>query len=573
MDMQIRLPETCSEEILQEGRRILKSKTYFPLPISVHQDGSLLLKAKIRDSFNFVDHPVVDVDATWGAVTWFLCDCPDYLKNRNFCAHCAALVLELADNTPATCSGVMSREEVDTMPDNLEETAPKSAELPYLEEFSYTFCNSRWDLYPGVREPEIPLERFHQAFGRSARAMTLYRRHGKWGGSCHGISVTACMFRQGNEHTSISDFSAVATKPSELQLSDFNKAINMTLHQYVELMHILQFDWDVITETNQTARDPQCLDQLVQKTKAFQQGLGDPVVMGVFKNANYEGGHAIVPFRVEPAGDGEDLLYIYDPNHPMVTRYAYLQKDEQGNYLNWRFPMNDRDTYASQTDGQLTMNTYEVNKRAWDNRGGRKEQNMMNVLPGVAIMNAEGEVLARVTERGVESYCEDVCQIPLLDCVADGSVMLSMPAGVYGVCLEDSAKDELSVQLTGTDLSVEIATPAREVVVQVKDKAVVASVRISQQNIPYSIGILNTVGGEQEEVFLSGMTGAEALHVVQKNGQLYADGLTEKCTLYINEVQQSLDRIGRLQENEAHDEYEEEKIYNALDGKKEDNEG
>ena len=569
MDTRIKLPESCSSAALRDGSKLLQSKFYFPLPQNILPGGKILLRAKVCDSLNFVDHPKVELDTFDNTVSGFSCDCPDYRANHRFCMHCAALVLELAETTGLMQSATAAQETADDSSD-FTEGPPKEEltedELPCLTDFSYTFCNSPWDLYPRVREPRIPLERYIQAFGNNARARSIYQMAGLWGGSCYGISATASMFQQNNGDTRITDFNENAKIPSELQLNDCHRELDLTLHQFIELVHILQYSGRISYEVNKNLATPDCLNMLAQRVKDFRHGKTTPTVMCVWRSPRMDGGHAIMPFRLETVSDSEDILHIYDPNRPMVTSYAYLQKDEQGNYLNWRFPMSENNVYSSsETGAKLSMTPYEVYKAAWDNRGSSAVDNILSIQPGVAVKDAAGELLVRVTDASVESFRDDIYQIPVMAGASDDRVMISLPVGQYTVCQENAQAKELSLHLAGTNLSVSVATTASEAVIVADDSLALASAEISQSNARYEIGIVNTFGQEAEEIFLNGLTGTEKLHLVQKDSNLYAAGLTAQCALYINDAYQSLDRIGQLVGQEIPAEQEADMVLNAAD--------
>ena len=113
MDTRIKLPESCSSAALQDGSKLLQSKVYFPLPQNILPGGKILLRAKVCDSLNFVDHPKVELDTFDNTVSGFSCDCPDYRANHRFCMHCAALVLELAETTGLMQSATAAQETAD----------------------------------------------------------------------------------------------------------------------------------------------------------------------------------------------------------------------------------------------------------------------------------------------------------------------------------------------------------------------------------------------------------------------------------------------------------------------------
>lgn len=551
MGMRIKSPK-IDDAIFRKGKDISKSDRFRPLAAVSMPEGGLCLRGKVLDSFNFVDYAEVDLDRKWKAITGYRCDCPE----SGFCKHCVAVLMDFVVEPVYL--------EFDGDDKNISEEAMElqAPQMPVVADISYQFCNARWDLYPGAREPQIPLERFRQAFGPNARAAMLYRWHGKWGGSCFGMSATASMFRQGNEDTCVSDFNETVSIPSELKLVDHNRKLEMTLHQYIELVHILQYSGGCSYGVNQNLKNPECLNDLVARTKAFQQGQGAPVLMCVFRSPKMDGGHAILPFQVETVAEGEDLLHIYDPNYPMQTRYAYLTKNEEGRYLDWRFPMTDSDIYSGEADGRLSMCTYEAYTSAWKNRGSSEVDNVVTVRGDVVVKNSAGELLVQINDGILESLCEDIYQIPVMAGGQNDNMLIALPAGQYVFTLEDPRQNDLYVHMAGTDLSVEVTTAAREIMVQLEDAGMVVDVQICQKNKPYMVEILNTSGMEEEVIYLNGITGEEALHLFCKDGQLSASGIMERCTLYINDVPEPLERIEQLTDDMEQQEKEEELVCN-----------
>lgn len=559
MKFNVKLPESCLESVQQEGRQIRLSKAFAPLPETVLPHGGILLQAKVTDSFHFVDHPTVELDPSGETVSRFHCDCPDWRLERRFCAHCAALVLAPEDSFLHMSASAEACE----LPVAADAPASEESPQPRLTDLSYAFCNSAWDLYPRVKEPRIPLERYIQVFGDNARARSIYRIAGAWGGSCFGMVATSSLLYQPDGGIETADFHPEARIPSQLSLSNRSEALGMTLHAFIEAMHILQYTGLVSSEVNRYLNDPNCMETLAQRVAAFQQGENAPVCMCVWRTPAMDGGHAIFPYRLEKVSETEDVLHIYDPNWPMVTRYAYLEKDRTGRYLDWRFPMNDRKVYSSKSGGHLSLNTYETYKKAWDRRSASAGNNLLNVQAGVAVLDGLGAVLAQVTAEGVRSYREDIFQIPVLFGPSHGSVTLSLPAGSYTVRLEDPEQDSLSVHLAGTDLSVTLNTTAREAAVCVTDEDMTAFVRIAEPGAHYDIAFLNTAGQTHEDTQVDGVTGQEALFLLQRDHRLYGAGLTDRTSLYINEAPASLECIGRLIEETPLQDPEAELVTNA----------
>lgn len=560
MEIHTILPEDCREAVLSEGSALREQAGFlFRRPV-VLADGRLQLQAKVQDSFHFVDHPRVELDAAGEAVQSYRCDCPDYRLNRRFCAHCVAVVLAfeaefsaLRDDEPEIKG---SGEQTDFL-----KGAQEDAVAPVVTDFSYAFCNSPEDLYPGKKgEIRIPLARYKQAFGDNELALENYDILGAWGGSCFGMVATASMLQHAEKDTCVSDFSETAGIPSELRLTDYNPAVNLTLHQFIEMLHILQLH-DAVLEEMHSITGLRCVEAMAKRVEAFQRGEALPVLMGITGDI---GGHEVLPYRLEHTSPTEDVLHIYDPNWPLETRYAYLEKDEDDNYLNWRFPMSDDCVFSGENGDKIDMTCYETYQEVWNNRGGSAVRNKLKVNPGVVVKDMNGVLLARVTEKGVESFRDDIYEIRVRGGLRNGTGVISLPAGSYICCLEDACQEELSVRMTGLDLRVEITTAAREAMIQVEDENVLASARIAEPNARYTIEIHNSFGKDFEQVTLHGVTATEPLHLVQKEGRLYARGLTARAALYIDDERMPLSRISELVQEPELREEDRELLHNTV---------
>ncbi len=505
-------------------------------------DGRLLLHGKATDAFNFVDHPRIILNQAGTAVLEYGCDCPQYRANRGFCAHCAALAgeLKLHTNSPV----------LDFVPPVQAEHTPEQEDKPSLEEFSYRFCNSARDLYPGVSAPRIPLARYKQVFGDNLRARMLYKLAGLWGGSCFGMVATSTMLRQQDCSIEISHFNSSAQVPAELALSDRNGQLGMTLHQFIEAVHILQLTDSVSRWRHHYLEDEDHLDQLAEHVLAFQQGEGSPVGMAVWKSPKMDDGHSVLPYRLEKVSETEDKLYIYDPNWPLTVRYGYLEKDAQGRYTNWRFPMNDSTTYSGDVGSKLSFDDYDVYKKAWDDHSGAAADSLLRVAAGTAVLDENGALVARVSPEGVETYRDDICRILITDGLSDpDTVLLSMPVGGYTVCNEDPNKKELTAELTGMERGVTVTTTARQVTVKVSDAEMLAYARITEPGCDYTV-VISTANEElDEEVKLQGVTGREGLYFARQEQQLFGKGM-EGAALFMGQQQVSVDHISVWNEEE-----------------------
>lgn len=536
--MRLILPTSdhVKQAVMQQANDALRFARLHAIRELTRDDGTLTVSAKFTDSFGFVDHPRLTVDRT-GLLKEFRCDCPAYYNTRCLCRHCAALADTFFEEV---CAAPAVPEELPEEPP-VEDLPPQTPPAPPpIEQISYSFCNARWDLYPGKSSPRIPLVRYQQVFGKNAQARMLYQRHPSWGGSCFGFATSASMFLTPADPMTAPDFKADAPYPADLPLTSRSKTLHMTLHTLLESLQILQCSNPLIQRPrNEHWRDPSCLDEMCRRVLHFQQTGEAPVGMGVAQNANFDGCHEIFPYWLELSPDGQDRLHIYDPNHPLKTRYAYLEKDENGHYINWRFAMNDQKEYSSAEGGQLFFDDYADYKNAWDRRGGAQSAATMSVPRNVAIANGDGEVLFRVKAEGTESFCDDIYQVILTDLgeEAPAQVMLNLPAGNYLVRNEDPTQESLDIMLTHVQQSITVRTDAPEVELMADDASMTVSARIAQGGRSYCIELDAIFEEDSRVIQLEGTTAEGGLTFGCYNGTLRAEGtLTEElATLYIDE--------------------------------------
>lgn len=549
--MRLFLPasDDITQSVMQQVSKALMFGRLHAVREKFRDDGMLVVSGKVSDSFGFVDHPRLIVHPT-GELEEFRCDCFPYRDSGCFCRHCAALADAYFDEV---CSAdlLTVQEELPAEAPTVSLSAQAPMSPPPVAQISYAFCNSRRDLYPGKDNPRIPLARYYQMFGQNAYARRIYAGHTGWGGSCFGFTTSASMFFTPADPMNAPDFKSTALHPAELSLTSRSKELHMTLHTLLESMQILQYSNQLIQRPRHIhLQDPNCLDNMCQRVLHFQQTGTDPVAMGVARNSKFEGCHAVYPYWLESVPQCQDRLHIYDPNHPMKTRYAYLEKDENGHYTNWRFAMNDHTVYAGNTDGQLFFDDYSDYKNAWDNRGSVPTEGMMSVPRNVAIANAAGEVLFRVTAEGTESFCDDIYQIIMTDMgeEAGEQVMLNLPAGSYLVQNEDPQRQTLEIMLTHTQQSISVRTNADQVEITADDGAMTVSTRIPQSNRSYSIELDAIFEEASRMILLEGTTGEDGLTFGCYDGTLRAQGSIheELASLYIDEELTDLSCIEQM---------------------------
>ena len=532
--MRLMLPMSDSEKqaLMRDAAAALQLGRLHTIRQECLPDGTLVVSGKFADSFGFVDHPRLTTLQPQGALADFRCDCADYRQSHRFCAHCAALADEVFQEIAAPALPEATAEEAPAVP-----LFPQTP--PPVEQISYQFCNCRQHLYPGKDAPRIPLARYYQMYGQNAWARSLYRSCVRWGGSCFGFTTTASMFFLPDDPVTVPDFKVNALYPADLPLTARSSGLHMTLHTFIECMQISQYHPTIQEPRSARLRDPGCLDELCQRVLHFQRTKTDPVCLSVYRTGRFDGGHSVLPFWLDTTPEGQTRLHIYDPNHPMTTRYAYLDKAENGRHINWRFPMFDDLEYSGTTGGQIAFNDYADFKQVWNERGGGQSAATVSVPRSVAIASTEGKILFRVTPEGTESFCDDIRQVIVTDLGEETAeqVMLKLPAGSYLVRNEDPGRESLQVTLTHIQQSVTVSTNAGEVAVTADDAAMTVSARIDQAGRSYRIELDALYEDDSRLIQLEGTTAQGGLTFGCYDGTLRARGHLEQelTSLYIDE--------------------------------------
>ncbi len=507
-----------THDLLRQGEMLRHREGFLTMPETVLEDGSLCLRARVRDAFNFVDHPRLVLTADGSAVSDFQCDCPAYRQTRGFCVHCAALL------EGRTALPVMHSQAAPVQV--LKEDAAVGAGEPCIRDFSYCFANSARDLYPGIEEPRIPEERFFQVFGRNAQASAYYDCDGEWGGSCFGFVSSSTLLHQPDGNICLADFSDTARFPSELSLADVGKSVDMTLHELIEAVQILQYAPVLAQAVALYNTDAPCLEKLAQRVRDYQIDAGDPVLMGMFSD---RGGHAVLPFHIETVDSQTDRLHIYDPNYPMEVRYAALEKNFRGEYVNWRFPMTGSVEFSSSSDSELTVFPYEAYKLAWENCG---------VFGGATLgIDWDTELW---DDNGTMLVCADANKIQIFDKrifaihpmgKPKRKPALTLPSGGYLV--KRLKEGEHTARMADVNLSVCVTSQAREIAISVSDSASKVAVEIPVSQCGYAVTLLDTKNQQRVTYALQDTT-QEGLQLMYLQGRIYARGLTANAQLLRN---------------------------------------
>ena len=398
-----------------------------------------------------------------------------------------------------------------------------------LSRLTYDFSNSRsaFDYPVGYR---IPYERYRMVFGDTEIARKTYENVGAWGGNCYGLSSTSGMFYQPGNGVSVTDFRASAAKPSDLLLSDRNSAWNLSLRDFIEVMHVSQFS-PLIQADYSNNRD---LDALIQAVRAFQNGSGGPVIIAVF---GPEGGHAILGYALEEVSDSLSRLLVYDCNFPHdATRAVSLYRNNAGDYYGWYYPLNDAYDWGSDYYGcAISYIPYSDYYSLWTSRAEKTVSSMalLTVSGDVTVSTANGRTMAQIRDGDVISYGDNILPYIEIGLTIDGSGSSSgtvgawLPAGSYTI--ENDSPGEINVTFTHVEQSVTVQTSADAMTLKVDDASSTRTARLgaSQGGSSFSITIESTLADEDEPsvIVLEGTVSDEGLTLGQEDGSFVSQGV------------------------------------------------
>lgn len=492
--MQIILTEYFDMDVIEAGRKLLGETRRLRVQTDRQAD-RLTLTGRFADSFNFVDRARVVLDAGEEYVISARCDC----GQGSFCAHCAALLLRLQAQEPEPATS-LALEEGTTAPEeeNLEALpGAEPGDRLTVDEVGYSFCNSQKDLYPDAAQPEIPLKRFQLMFGSNLFAKQLYKRYKAWGGSCFGMSSSAGLFLHPGNNVSASDFRRRAGCPRELSLKDVNRGWGMTLHSFVEAMHIAQISQQAAAFRNQlffSTPLPEKLAAVVEAVKHTEATGTAPLVLDVWENSSFDGGHTVFPFRYEQLDQTHSRLHIYDPNWPGTVRYCCLDQDQEGNYISWRFPMFDSLEYNSRQGGVLSYVPHEIYQDLWDHRAAPAAKALLSTdCDDLTLEDSEGNAVLKLAAGTIKALRKDVVPVFVTDGRGSGEKSVWLNPGSYRVVNDAPERQNLSLSFTTQEGGLELETEASEAEITLDDQQDVQQVKLPGEEKPFLVRLLNTV--------------------------------------------------------------------------------
>ncbi len=516
---------TEAEKLVAEGR-ILRFKK------ELTADGRIRLSGRYADHFNFVDRAQVIVSADGSCVDSSRCDCSGSRSTTSFCCHCAALLLLLEEQEePAPAVSAAFRFDFDdsearpapmrTAPARPAESYEAGQPLvdaagepgPSFEDLHFSFCNCSQDLYPGEDDPQIPLERYQLIFGETPFAKTEYYNQGDWNGNCHGMVAASGMFYHPGNSISVPDFRRGASVPSQLQLGDRNRGLDLTLKAFIEAMQISQSLPSYSQAVNKTLEIslPERLKMLCDKVRNFEATGMAPAIMGLWwdeyspKDKAYNHyGHSVLPFRYQQLDGLRSRLHIYDPNVPDQVRYCELLQDPEGNYQSWRFIMADNTELSSENEAEIEFDSHELYQSVWDKRGDREALTLFSTNnANLTLQDEAGTEVLKISAGRMRSLRDDVIPVRMKGGRGGYARECWLRPGTYRVINEDPERT-LSFAFTGEKTETEVETEAEEAVVTLNEEEKVRKVQIAEEEKPLLVRLTD----EDREILLKAVSPA-----------------------------------------------------------------
>ena len=385
-----------------------------------------------------------------------------------------------------------------------------------VDTLTYSFSNSRSAFgYPaGYR---IPLARFQQIFGDTAKARSAYNWMGEWGGSCFGMAMSSSILTTPGSGMLTTDFGKKGV--INLGVKDYSAVLGANVTEMIEMMHVTQADSNLQNILGSTTNDLDALCEAVDKVGSVEQ----PVMITIF-SAN--SGHAVLGYEFEEISSTEGRIYVYDCNYPKTEKYITVKKtggsseyNAIGYAINGVYPV-IRIKYALYDD------YYDV----WTGRIAEQNTNMLYLNVGDAeIYNDDGEQVATIEDGELDTQSKDIYQYEPIDLEEGGeetmndAVILYLPTDSYTVKNTDIQTLELKAEMTNIEQGASVNTTAEEVTFTVDDSTAINQVVVSsKEGEKYEINLQSTAEQDNKIVELSGTGNGEEVIVGQSEGTVEA---------------------------------------------------
>ena len=338
-----------------------------------------------------------------------------------------------------------------------------------LNALTYDFSNS----YQGFgydASYRFTLDKFQAIFGDTERAKELFNSQGSWGGNCYGMVSSSGLFYRDGNGVNVEDFNSAASLPIDLSIGDRHNAWNITVRDFIEMMHVTQYT-DLIQADYMNNQGMEKLNQAIRQIEN-----GELCIITIFPGGS--GGHAVLGYGLDTTGTN-DQLKIYDPNFPGTSRGITLY-GSRGSYTDWYYNMNDMEDWGSWTGGWISFMPYADYYKVWADRAGAKTSSMALLTSNgdINVTTPNGQPVleirdGEVTAQSNDAYPMTVIGVPAGKGSSDESGVAAawVPAGAYNVerADSDSAGSSLQVKITQVEQSVSIVTGADKMTVEVND--------------------------------------------------------------------------------------------------------
>lgn len=395
-----------------------------------------------------------------------------------------------------------------------------------LSNLSYSFGN-----FSGAASLRICQYMFNNRVANSVYNMKLGA-----GGNCFGMASTSGMLYAPNNSVYVNTFNTSKTAISELNRSDKNRNLNLSVEEFVQALQIAQV-------SDRTVRNFVSGSNLKNLTASVTANMifGRPTLISIYgKYNNRQSGHAILAYGVEKYSSTQDRLLIYDNNYPLSTRYLYLNKNaSSGNYTGWSYDLTNSDEWGSnETYGRIAYTAYSNYYSLWTNRGSLTDgsTNLVTVnSDNFEIMDVNNELVATVQDGTLSiktggSYTEEyygaIEEIPYTSLDLDAGTVnenyvLRMPVDLYTIKNTDTgmAGEDFTVEIVNEELSARVVSQCDAVTVCADDSCNLASVLLeAEENEEYQIILGSSRENEPDEIEWSGVGTGDIVSVMVENG-------------------------------------------------------
>ena len=366
-------------------------------------------------------------------------------------------------------------------------------------------------------------------FGNTAGAKTIYYERVGEGGNCFGFSSSAGILYAKNNGIYPSTFNSSASAVSDLNLTDRNSSLGLTVKQLIMGMQLTQCStlcsrtW--VTESN--------LGSLISNINT-QMSQDKPVLISVRGSF---GGHAILAIGTETVSSTHQRILVYDNNYPLTTRYIDIYKNSSGKYTKWVYDLASYMHAGTDYGGKIGYINYSQYYTYWSKRG--KLQSAYNMMTcnssDFTVYNVNDEVVARVVDGQLQTETEEIRQA-LLDCYLEGNetappVILFMPVRLYTVENNDPSTPMMELSLCNVELGTDVRTTADTVTICADDSCDLTSAMLmGSQGEEYSITLNSVREGDPETLNWSGTAADDVLSVSFDAGSL------EVCNLSADDM-------------------------------------